>query len=212
MIRCLCLLLIFGALASGARADGVEVRVFADAELLLVDYTADEVLDGAARRALRQGLPARVRARVQLWRPRPGLWDRLVLEAEVEHRIVFDLLEDRYEVFEGESPVLMTESIREVEALLRRTSRLPLCDLAEVDPDRVHHVLVEVRVEPLSEEEMRDLERWLAGGIRGRGGGDRSALSKQVFSMVKDRLGLADRERSGRSRSFRPGRLSSARD
>jgi hypothetical protein len=202
--------MILGAFASHARAEGVEVRVFADEELLLVDYSADEVLDAATRRALRQGLPARVRARVQLWRPRPGLWDRLVLEAEVEHRIVFDLLEDRYEVFEGDNPVLITESIREVEDLLRSTSRLPLCDLAELDAGRMHHVLVEVRVEPLSEEEMRDLERWLDGGMRGHG--DRSALSKQIFSMVKGRLGLADRERSGRSRGFEPGRLPPPRD
>lgn len=200
----LTLLLLLGGIAP-ARADDVRVDVTARDGQLHVDVRADEVFDDGVERALRSGLPARVTLAVELWRD-GTLWDDFVLEHRSEQRVLYDLLDERFDVIDEFGDVLLrTASADTIARWLEEIDDLPLCSLDDLDRDRSHYVAVSIRLEPLTVEEVRDLERWLSGNLRTAGDdGMLERVSRQLFGVLKGRVGLGDRDAEGRSDDFRP--------
>ena len=197
-------LLAVALLVGVAHADDVRVAVSARDGQVRVDLRAESVFDDGVDRSLRSGLPARVGLAVELWRD-GTLWDDLVLEHRSEHRVLFDLLDERYDVIDdlGEV-VLSTTSADSVARWLQRIEGLPLCAVEELDDERDHYVAVTIRLEPLTVAEVRDLERWLRGNLHA--GGDRNLLERvsgQLLGVLKGRVGLGNRDVTGRSRDFR---------
>ena len=193
--------------AAGAAADDVRVDVRADADELRVDWATTDLLDDDVERALQSGLPARVRTKVELWRA-ATFFDRFVVDHRSEVRVRYDLLEERYEIYDDVGEILLSTPERDsLQAWLHRIEDFPLCALEDLDLERPHYVTVEIELAPLTLEEMRDLERWLAGNLRRDDDGSMiGRVSRQLFGVLKGRVGLGDREVSGRSERFVPAR------
>lgn len=201
-------LLLLVAWCVAARADDVAVDVRARDGEILVDFRATGIFDDDVERALRSGLPARVRLVVELWSA-AGWFDSFLLDHRSEHRVLFDVLDERYDVIDDAGEVVLrSPARREIADWLQRVEDLPLCLVEELDPDEKHYVAVKIRLEPLTLEEMRDLERWLRGNLGAEG--DESMLtrvSRQLFGVLKGRVGLGERDADGRSSSFFPADL-----
>lgn len=184
-------------------AGDVDVKVESRDGELLVDLRVDGLFDEDVERALRSGLPARVGLAVELWAD-GGLWDHFVLDHRSDHRVVFDLLDESYDVVDDRGDFVLREATRDqVADWLQRIDDLPLCLLEDLESGRNHYVAVEVHLAPLTLEEMRDLERWLRGSLRRDE--DESMLgrvSRQLFGVLKGRVGLGDRDVDGRSEHF----------
>ena len=191
-------------LAAPASARDAQVSVFRGEDDLLVDVHTEGLIDDDVQRALRSGLPARVRLRVVLWARRAVLWDEPVTDVQIDLRVVHVLLDDRYDVLDDTGRLVFTSTeVVEVASWVEDTRALPLCALDELDPDRSHYVTTEMRLDPLTIEELRDLRRWLRGALAEED--DRSSverLSGQLLGVVKGKLGLGDRRRTGRSANF----------
>lgn len=202
------LLLALTCVVVSAQADDLQIDVHAVEGELRIDLRAQDVLDDDVERALRSGLPARVRLTVELWNA-SGWLDRFVLDHRSEHRVLFDLLDERYDVIDDRGEVVFRSTRRrEIEDWIERLDDLPLCFLDDLETDDGYYVAVEFRVEPLTLEEVRDLERWLRGNLSADA--DESMLSRvsrQLFGVLKGRVGLGDREVRGRSKRFEPGAL-----
>jgi hypothetical protein len=201
-------LILLALLCAGpglAWAQEARVRVHRDDDQLLLDWTLRAVFDAEVERSLRSGLPARLRVKVELWRDRTTFWDQHVLTQVLDHRILFDLLDERFEVIdESGERVLSRPELEEVEEVLGSESAFPLCPLDEISPERRFYVVLDVRVEPLSVEEIRDLERWLRGSLSSRS--ERSGfsgISRHLVGVLKSQVGLGEKRTVVRTPGFR---------
>jgi len=206
-VRVLAALIILGALPIAASAD-VDVAVSAEDGILYVDALVTGVFDEELDRALRSGLPARASVELVLWEQRSGLWDREVVRDQWQVSVVFDVVDESYTVFdEGGRLMLETVDLAEVEVFVSGIDLMPLCELEEIDSGRSHYLGMRFTIEPLSVEEVRDLERWLRGNVRD--GSRLRDVPGQLVGVLRNRLGLGGQSERGRSREFRPDELPS---
>jgi hypothetical protein len=199
--RLLVILLVWFAAVVVESAAAEEMRVSRGDGRLWVRYRVEGLFDDSIWSSLRSGLPGRVQHHVKVWERRSPLWDRRVAQWDASYRIVFDLLDETYDVFDAEGLLESNLDPPEVVDRVLNLGELPVADLDDLDPDGRYYVEVEVEVEPLTVDEVRDLERWLGGRH-----GDSSTLgrlSSQVVGMFKSRVGLGERRRSLRSDLFR---------
>lgn len=188
---------------------GVEIGVTVEDGTLYVDARATDLFGLELDESLRSGLPARLEVDLILFERRSALWDREVTRASWTVSVIFDLLDERYSVLDAAGSLLLeTADLVEVEEFAAGLELWPLCTLDEVAADRVHYLGVDFRVEPLSIEEVRDLERWLRGNVRQ--GRRLSDVPGQLVGILRSRLGLGDSHERGRSADFRPSRLPGA--
>ncbi len=192
------ILLILGLAPASLRAASVEV-VRAEGRLW-VSFRVDDLFGEGVWSSLRSGLPCRIRQRASLWQRRSALWDRRVAELREEYRIVYDLIDETYDLFDVEG---LLESELDPPEITERMSAMPFTPLVEESillSSQHYYVTVEVEVQPLSVEEVRDLERWLSGSLRGGSGLGR--ISSQVIGLFKSQVGLGERRRGARSADF----------
>lgn len=197
---------VLALVAGGARA-GVSVRVSAEDGTVYADARETGLFEPDLDTSLRSGLPARVRVDIVLYERRAALWDREVLRHSWRVSVLFDVLEERYTVLDDNDGVLLeVGDLAGVEEFVGGLELWPLCALADLDAGREHYVGVEFRIEPLSVEEVRDLERWLRGNVRQ--GARLSDVPGQLVGILRNQLGLGDRLERGRSAEFTPAALS----
>jgi hypothetical protein len=161
--------------------------------------------DSRLRDLLRNGFPARLHWRVEVWSTR-GWFDDLKGTVEWDVIVRYEPLERRYEIVridaEGNpTPLGRTENFANVEAIIERPQQVPL--LPPRRRDRVYYN-VALDVEMLSVSDLDEVERWLRGELRPAVRGERNpgtAVTRGVRTVVAKLLGAEKRhyeERSGR--------------
>ena len=198
-------LILLCTLPGVAYAD-VDVAVSAEDGILYVDARVTGVFDDELDRALRSGLPARATVELVLWEQRSGLWDLEAARDQWQVSVLFDIVEESYSVFDEAGRLMLeTVDLAEVEEFVAGVELWPLCDLEEIDADRSHYLGLRFTIEPLSVDEVRDLERWLRGNVRERG--RLRNVPGQLIGVLRSQFGLGGQSDRGRSVEFRPSRL-----
>jgi len=198
-------LIVLSALPVGSRA-AVDVAVSAEDGTVYVDARFTGVFDQVLDASLRSGLPARVAIELVLWEQRSGLWDREAARGQWQVSVVFDVVEESYRVFDERGGTLLgTEDLAEVEEFVAGIELWPLCDFEDIRPEREHYLGLSFTIEPLTVEEVRDLERWLRGNVRE--GARLRDVPGQLVGVLRSRLGLGGQTERGRSPDFRPSEL-----
>lgn len=201
-----CALFTCAFLAAASARAAVDVQVSVEDGTVYVDGRATGLFAGDLDEALRSGLPARVSVELALYERRAGLFDREVRRASWSVSVVFDLLDEIYSVLDGSGePLMETADLAEVEEFVSGFDLWPLCAVGDLDPGRGHTLDVEFTVQPLSIDEVRDLERWLRGNVRE--GGRLRDVPGQLVGILRNRLGLGGRAGRGHSEEFRTGDL-----
>jgi hypothetical protein len=162
--------------------------------------------DARLRDLLRNGFPARLHWRVEVWSTR-GLFDDRKVAVEWDVIVRYEPLERRYEIVridaEGNpTPLGRTENFANVEAVIERPQQPPI-----VPPrrrDRVYYS-VALDVEMLSVSDLDEVERWLRGELRPAVRGQRNpgtAVTRGVRTVVAKLLGAERRHYEERSVRF----------
>jgi hypothetical protein len=162
--------------------------------------------DSRLRDLLRNGFPARLHWRVEVWSTR-GWFDDLKGTVEWDVIVRYEPLERRYEIVridaEGNpTPLGRTENFANVEAIIERPQQVPL--LPPRRRDRVYYN-VALDVEMLSVSDLDEVERWLRGELRPAVRGERNpgtAVTRGVRTVVAKLLGAEKRHYEERSPRF----------
>jgi hypothetical protein len=162
--------------------------------------------DSRLRDLLRNGFPARLHWRVEVWSTR-GWFDDLKGTVEWDVIVRYEPLERRYEIVridaEGNpTPLGRTENFANVEAIIERPQQVPL--LPPRRRDRVYYN-VALDVEMLSVSDLDEVERWLRGELRPAVRGERNpgtAVTRGVRTVVAKLLGAEKRHYEERSARF----------
>jgi hypothetical protein len=191
------------------RSARVQIQLPA-AELRLAEgphVRAQRVLsDSRLRDLLRNGFPARLHWRVEVWSTR-GWFDDLKGTVEWDVIVRYEPLERRYEIVridaDGNPTALgRTESFANVEAIIERPQQAPI--LPPRRRDRVYYN-VALDVEMLSVSDLDEVERWLRGELRPAVRGERNpgtAVTRGVRTVVAKLLGAEKRHYEERSPRF----------
>jgi hypothetical protein len=162
--------------------------------------------DARLRDLLRNGFPARLHWRVQVWSTR-GWFDDLKGTVEWDVVVRYEPLERLYEIVridaEGNpTPLGRTADFAEVEAIIERPQRPPI--LPPRRRDRLYYN-VSLDVEMLSVNDLDEVERWLRGEFRPAVRGERNpgtAVTRGVKTVFARVLGAEKRHYEERSVRF----------
>jgi len=174
-------------------------------EILSFDLEVSGLFGGSTIEALHSGLPATVIVQWGILRHRSGWWDDKVVSGSTFFRVFYDVLEQRYDLFDrtGRSMV-SSDELATIENALCRRRGLSTVRAERLDQDATYRVEVLVRLEPLDEQEISDLEAW----ARGQGDRDKpflSSVSRRAIGWLKDMVGPEARSAWARSEAFMVG-------
>ena len=162
--------------------------------------------DARLRDLLRNGFPARLHWRVEVWSTR-GWFDDLKGAIEWDVVVRYEPLARLYEIVridaEGNpTPLGRTGDFAEVEAIIERPQRPPI--LPPRRRDRLYYN-VSLDVEMLSVNDLDEVERWLRGELRPAVRGERNpgtAVTRGVKTVFARLLGAEKRHYEERSVRF----------
>lgn len=201
-------------LHSSASASEIRMeRIAATSQgFLFLEMEFVDAFDGLYLDAIQSGLPTTLHYTVEVWRQRSGWWDRLERTQERRFRLFRDVLSGDYWLVTDEE----SRSFSSFEALLdavtrfrQHTSPLPLpFPSADLPGDKNYYLVVSANLTPISVEDLKELDEWLKGTIRG-GNPDHdtgviSGLSRTMGGLLLSLTGFGDRTMRARSPSFRP--------
>jgi hypothetical protein len=141
--------------------------------------------------ALHSGLPATIVFEWQIWQRRPGWWDDHISSGATFHRVFYDVLQDRYDVFDHRGrPIAFSDNLQEIELAISNRPGLKLVEASVLRADRRYYVEVMARIELLDDEEVGRLKDWLTGSDReNRGFNIVESLSNQLSRALGGMLG-----------------------
>ncbi len=197
-----------------ARGDELSVRAaVGPGDWVLAELRTRGVLDEELIDALESGLPTRLRYKVELWRDRRRVWDELELTEIFEYRVHYDVLDEKYRIFDGAGATIVDGASEETLRALLEHDEIELLGLEELDREESYYLTAELDVEPLSVEEIRDLENWLRGRVSSSGGdGGISGISSHLIAILRNEVGLGGRTLSARSGDFGQRELENSKE
>ncbi len=156
---------------------------------------------------LRNGFPARLHFRVELWTTR-GLFDSMLRSAEWDVLVRYDALREQFEavrvVGDSATPLGRFAQIADVASELERPMRAPIKPLSRRIP---MYYDVTLELEMLSVSDLDEVERWLRGELKPAVRGQRNpgtAVGRGMRTLLARVLGGEMRRLEARSATFRP--------
>ena len=156
---------------------------------------------------LRNGFPARLHFRVELWTTR-GLFDSMLRSAEWDVLVRYDALREQFEavrvVGDSATPLGRFAQIADVALELERPMRAPIKPLSRRIP---MYYDVTLELEMLSVSDLDEVERWLRGELKPAVRGQRNpgtAVGRGMRTLLARVLGGEMRRLEARSATFRP--------
>ncbi len=166
---------------------------------LKVEIALEGFVDADLQASLDAGLPAAIFLRWRLWECRDGWWDRELADGLLRQRLVYDVLEARYTLFDARGRRLAHCADTQALAGELRRPRPQTLLLPAALPAGVRVELeIEARLEPLTAAELRELEQWLAGGDAGGAPGLLGGLRGGSERLLRRMAGLGSRQASAR--------------
>ena len=209
-LRFLTGLVLLAAVYPGAAAfaaDKAEITLAAPAFVggeIHLPYSMTGLFDDEIVTALESGLPATLAIEWRLIRYRPIWWDTEIDKGRSIHRILYDVLEQQYDLFDDSGRRIATsQSADDVEQVVCRDRTIVIPESTRLHSRHRYYVEVDARIEPVNVEEIRELEGWL--GQEGEADGEEEALnliSGHTVQLLKDLVGLGGRTASARSERF----------
>jgi hypothetical protein len=154
---------------------------------------------------LRSGFVVRVVIRVDLVHDRGG---QSVASQAHHSEILFDLWDERFRVRVAEHGTLTERHFPTPEAAIEAATaliRFRVAELSAVDPNVVYKFRVRADLNPLSEELIADVRKWMKTPGQSRSGAGDSVFGSFVSFFVNPRIDESERQISFSSQAFRGG-------
>jgi hypothetical protein len=185
----------------------IEPRTFGFAERgpnLVVSVTFADAFDAQLLADLESGFTTTLVVRAYVYPDKAG--ELPVAFTAATMRVVYDLWAESYEIQVDDSRGRRRFSEKsQAEALKRVTTlgRFPVAPLTSLPIGKVHFVGLIVEVNPVSEELLAEVRRWLARDAdQAKAAGDSSFFGSFVSIFVNPKIPVADRVLRLRSQSF----------
>jgi hypothetical protein len=192
--------------AGVARAVEVDaVRVTRVEDHVAVTLRMGGVLSPRVRASLERGMPATVDLSVDVWRVRPGWFDKLVKSERAEIGVARNAWSDEYQMRRQAGPTLTLLDLDEVEREMARPTRVRILPVDGLEADETYYAIVRVVVKPLSVEDIEEVERWLSGEAKraGKPGpGSIARLPTYMLGVLANLAGLGDETVTHRTGTF----------
>jgi len=210
-----CFALIFLSLSAGPAHAQEPVIVIDTIRVqdgnLQLDYHVDSLLTGRLLTGMKRGMTSSARFRVQLWRKRGWFLGALLAEQEYEVKATYDPWEEKF-ILKTEDERRLTSSLDLVRQTWQQHRNITLADSSRLNPKYRYYVALEVLLEPVSRETLREIRGWLAGEVKSLARSDstnsttpeqKRGFRDRVLDLVVDLTGLGERVTSIKSGTFR---------
>lgn len=211
-----CMVLASGLAPSLARADDPALATrpaqlpqrpanFAwDKTLLRASFSFKDVIDRSLAEKLSSGLPTTILMRAYVLED--GQTDPLALAVR-SCRVTYDLWDEVYRIkLSGPGGERDTAAIN-VEGVLRLCTEardLPIVDKSLLRPNKPHFLGVIVEVNPISEQTLEQIRRWVSRPTGSTGIGPGDALFGSFVGLFVRQIGTSDRTLRFRTQAFTP--------
>jgi len=184
---------------------------------LSVDVELGGLFDEESLASLRSGMPATLNFEWVVRWDRNGRKDPEVSGGSVHNRVVFDVLEEEFFLFNHQGrPIGACDALTGVEKTLCNQESLQLGKIEGLKPDHRYYIEMEVSLSILSNKEVRGFENWLMGveedaqadkeigisGVDDESSGLNSSLSDLALGVVKKMAGISNPSVKNRSPIF----------
>lgn len=171
---------------------------------LWVDFALEDPLDARVQGSLSRGMPATLELHAELWRRRGGWFDRLEHAFDAEVRLRYDVWSDTWRLERAGVDAIVVSSLDSLEAALTRPIALPVGSLERLPVGARCYVVVIATLRPLDVEDAEQVEGWISGEVKNKGGGLGviTALPRSVFDAVRNFAGFGDIRARARSEEF----------
>ena len=168
--------------------------------LVCFDLELNGLTNQETAEALHTGLPATVIVQWGIWRRRAAWPDEKLVSGSTFYRVFYDVLEQRYDLFDSSGrPLAGSEDLAAIEQALSRRRGLATVRAMRLEPETSYVMEVLVRLEPLDDQEISNLESWAHGG---RDETFLSSVSNSTLGWLKNLVGPRIRSAWARSRTF----------
>jgi hypothetical protein len=167
---------------------------------------SENLIGGSSRwlSALRSGLPVRLHYRVEVWRSRDGWFDTFARQAEWDVLVRHEPLLDQYTLLTFVGAARQERRYATLDALGAALAFAYQVKVRPTEPGRYYYA-ASLQVSTLSDSDLDELERFLAGDLgRGGEGGDNlgDALGRGATRFLLRLAGLPSLRLEARSERF----------
>jgi hypothetical protein len=183
-------------------------RVRRSDDALWVDVRLENLFSERVAESLSRGMPARLQLRAELWRKRTAWFDKFETSTEGQFRVQFEAWERVYRLQGRGVPAMTLASLDSVSSVLSRTIALRLAPIERLQRGGRYYVVVDATLQPLSVEDVEQLEGWLSGEVdtkRSEGFGAITELPRTLFDAVRNFAGFGDQRARALSEEFGAG-------
>lgn len=169
-----------------------------------LDLTMSAMITGEVLDALHSGLPATIVFEWRIWQRREGWWDKQIEDGASYFRVFYDVLQNRYDVFDHRGRSLASsEDSEDIERVISDGPGLKLVSASVLHARWKYYVEVLARIELLDEEEVRNLKEWLAGSDKKRNGLDPvGAISERLGQVLGGIIGPSEKTVVSKTEDF----------
>ncbi|MDZ7364231.1 MAG: DUF4390 domain-containing protein [candidate division KSB1 bacterium] len=133
---------------------------------LVIDFHADSLLTASLLDGMRRGLTSSVQFRVRLWRKRGFLFSSAVVtERQYEIKSTYEPWEQKYVIITAGERRL-TSALDLVRRWWEQHRGVALAEAKDLQPGRRYFVTIDLLVEPVSKESLKEIRGWLAGEVK----------------------------------------------
>lgn len=148
--------------------------IYNDNGYLCIDFRLYEGIDSELLNGLRDGIPAQLRYRIDIWLDRSNWSDKLVKSVSLSYRIDYDNWDTLFCVTILDDGSETTTGRGDVAALIHlvcNQQRIKICPLDALDSLADYYVTISAEVKSLSADRVREIDSWLGGNKNDKGGG-----------------------------------------
>jgi len=178
-----------------------------------VSYRVDTPFTPRLEETLLQGMPATVAYEVGVWKRRSFWFDKSIVALKREHKVAYVPWAKAFRVRSGTGVLASSRSVASLELLKRwlfEEHGLAVVPRSALDSTGTYYVSVRVTIRPVTEEDLGEVEDWLAGDTpdaeQTTGG-----LPRTLLGIAAGLSGLGDRTALVKSERFVPARLAGPR-
>jgi len=176
---------------------------------ITVSYRVETPFTPRLEETLLEGMPATIAYEVGVWKRRAFWFDKSVVALKREHKVAYVPWAKSFRVRSGTGVSSTTRSVASLDLLkawLFEESRLAVVPAAALDSTASYYVSVRVTIRPVTEEDLGEVEDWLAGESPDPDQTTRG-LPRSLLGFAAGLSGLGDRTALVKSERFVPARL-----
>ena len=174
-----------------------------------VSYRVESPFTPRLEETLQQGMPATIAYEVGVWKRRTFWFDKSVVALKREHKVAYVPWAHSFRVRSGFGVSARSRSVVSLDSLktwLFEERGLAVVPAAALDSAGTYYVTVRVTIRPVSEEDLGELEEWLAGDAPDPASTTRG-LPRSLLGIAAGLSGLGERSALVKSERFTPLRF-----